>query len=560
MFWTGFEDPQSGIDHFEACIGTIPGDCDVTPQFSCLLSSSHIKTGLSMPVNSNLFVTVTGYNKNNVGVSTSSKPFIADISAPQNIIKPTFMTNFTSYSTNFAQWEKSILRIIWKFSDSESPVVRHIVTLVTHHEGHTPIESIELGQETKLTINLDSKSWLHSGDTYKALVTACNAAGLCSTSESDDLLIDSTPPHLGGFKPPLTWQTAIDQFKQEMSNVNLTWYGFHDQESGIKAFYIGLGRTYTDTGLSNGLVEIKTTIHANVYNASIMLNGSLKSDDKVVASIYAENNAGIKSPIARVTLIALASTPTNVQGIASGILEIEKHSCDIHFCNKDCTCAVVGKVCTEVMTNASCSPAPTLPDKPLNVSIYVFGGMADEPKHMTASSACLAGHWRVAKGSSEIKRFEWSLGIANEEYGEGIFDLITERPWMDVGKLKNGLHCLPVNRSLIHGDDYVVYVRAWVDFDTYLVFQSLPIKVDQTPPAVRKGRFVIDSDISCNADYDFIDWSNRMSACWNGVFHEPQGMIIYYETGLGTAPGGRYLTRQNSVGTYDISLFEHCHH
>ena len=539
FFWTGFEDPQSGMDHFVSCIGTSPGTCDMTPKFNCFLESSHIKVGLNLPENTNLYLTVTGFNKNGQNASATSQPFQIDSTAPNVLLKPTFYTNYTSFEATTAQWDKSLLRLNWKFKDNQSPVVRHIVSLRTHHEGHTPVEHIDLGQETKLTINLDEKHWLQNGDTYKAIVTACNAAGLCSSSESDDLLIDSTPPHLGGFKPAMTWQNFPNGTNKVVSVVNLTWYGFHDQESGIRKYYIGIGRTYTENELTNGLVEIDAVANNVDMNASFSVNDGLLPDEKIVASIVAENNAGLKSRIGRVTLLALASSSSG-KSTANGRLEIEKHSCDIHFCNKDCTCAVVGQVCTEVETNMTCNQLNVSSDHQQNISIRVYGGMYHEPQNITASSSCLAGHWIVDEGEHLIKRFEWTLGIKDMPYGDGIFDLINERPWMDVQKFLNGIHCLSENRTFEHRIEYVLYVKAWIALDQYLIFESSPIVVDASPPAIRRGRFVKDSDVTCKADYDFIDWTDSMVACWDKVFNEGQGHIIYFTVGLGTRPGCKF--------------------
>ena len=529
------------MDHFEACVGTLPGACDIIPLFNCLLLSKYIKTGLNMPLNLNMYATVTGYNKHNMSVSKTSDRFLVDISPPECLMKPTFVQSFTDVSPVLTQWEKSVLRIVWKFHDSESPLVRQHVTLVTHHEGHTPIEDVKLGHENKLTIRFDDKNWLHNGDTYKIKVTACNAAGHCSTEESNDLLIDATPPHLGGFKAPMTWHNYVDANNQTLCNVTLTWYGFHDHESGIRNFYIGVGRTYTDNEMTNGLVSVEVNELALEYNTTIQLNGYFLFDDKIVASIIAENNAGLRSPIARVTLLPLFSSPANQFETASGIMEIEKHSCEVHFCNNDCTCAVVGKVCSEVETNLTCTDASDQPDNPFNISVRVYGGTFVYPEKITPSSACLSSHWIVDNGISQIKRFEWALGVNDQPYGEGIFDLLSEHPWQDVGLFKSAIHCLPVNRSLLHRTEYAMYVKVWVAMDTFIIVQSPPVLVDQTPPAVRTGKFVMESDSTCVNDYDLIDWTDEITACWSGVFYELQGMIIHYIVALGTAPKGNCL-------------------
>ena len=535
VFWTPFEDPQSGMDHYEICIGTIAEECDVMPTINSHLELNHIVSGVSMPINKQLYVTVTGYNNNLQKISKTSNYFMVDSTPPVIVSRPAFVTNSTRFNNVLAQWDKSIIKSTWQFSDSESPIVRHMFTLFTHHEGHTPVERVELGYITEYTISLDDKHLLHNGDTYKAIVTACNAAGLCTSSESEDLLIDATPPHVGGFKEDMKWQNYNNNDNQTVSIVDLLWYGFYDHESGIKQFHIGVGTTFTGNELSDGLVITDAKVGVHEYNESLILNGPIFSDDKIVVSILAENNAGLMSSIARVTLLALSSSNIHQVETANGMFEIEKHSCDIHFCSKECTCAVVGRVCTEVNTNMTCNRIVPYLESQFNLSVQVYAGLPGKPHAITASTTCLSAHWYVDSGVSYVQRFEWTAGIKDQPHGEGIFDLVNESPWIDVGKFQYGTYC----SMLDHGTEYIVYVKAWVEADTYLIFQSEPVITDHTPPAVRKGKFVKDSDSSCTTDYDVIDWVDNIHACWTGVFSDSHSSVINYIVGLGTKPGGK---------------------
>ncbi|KAH3774471.1 hypothetical protein DPMN_175853 [Dreissena polymorpha] len=115
------------------------------------------------------------------------------------------------------------------FDDDESPVVRHEIALKTHHEGHTPMEHLVLGSKRQVTIALDGNNWLHDGYSYYATVIGCNASGHCFSSRTPDLHVDSTPPHLAGFKTPMTWNKIRDNRGIAITNVSLTWYGFYDQ-------------------------------------------------------------------------------------------------------------------------------------------------------------------------------------------------------------------------------------------------------------------------------------------------------------------------------------------
>ena len=540
LFWTGFGDPQSGIHHFEACIGTVVTACDITPYFECHLSSKYIKTGLNLPESTNLYVTVQAYNNNGMSVTKSSDYFRVDTTAPKILKKPSPFKKYTSFIHAIDQWDRSVLRISWKFEDTESSILRHLVKVVTHHDGYNPVEHIELGSEDRLTLTLEDKNWLQNGDVYKILVTACNAAGLCSTAESEDMLVDSTPPHLGGFKPPMTWHNFLDATGRRKASLNLTWYGFHDQESGINCYYIGVGKTYSGNELSAGLLKILSNNTLAESKVSVVINEHVSSDTKIVLSIIAENNAGLMSSISRVSLNALTTTlDQQSKNNSFGVFEIEKHSCDIHFCNKDCTCAVIGKPCSNAKTNMTCTTLNSTVKNPYNVSVNVRGGLIGRPYNMTTSSSCLAAHWVVESGHSSIKRFEWSMGIKDEPYGTGIFDMLTDIIWRDIGTIQQIVHCLQPNHTLISRTEYVIYIRAWVEMDLNIIFKSRPVMVDHSAPSVYKGRSI--DDFVCKHDYDIIDQTTEAVACWTGVFYEQQSHIIYYTVGLGTSPGGKTL-------------------
>ncbi|XP_053382169.1 uncharacterized protein LOC128549491 isoform X2 [Mercenaria mercenaria] len=546
-----FDDPQSGIDHYDMCIGTKPGSCDILPNMNCLLQSNVIKTGLSLPPKTTLYAMVTAYNRVRLNVTQISDSFYVDATPPLMSIKPRFLLENNNIPGKKGQWEKSVIKVYWKFNDDESPITHHAVTLMTHHEGHTPVEHVRLGSENELTIHLDGKSWLHNGDKYFVTVTSCNLAGLCSSERSDDILIDSTPPHLGGFKPPMVWENLNSSFGELKSNITLTWYGFHDQESDIKRYYITVSKTYSGNELTKGVSTVNADGSEIDRTYSFLLHERLKGDDTLFLTIWAENSVGLNSSLARVSVTVLSSSSSLDNAKLKGPLELEKHSCDIQYCNKDCTCAVIGRPCVEEESAAvRCKElnetlmGQAIPD------VEVFNGMNEKSLNITASSACLTGSWRVNEGMSNktIKRFEWSMGLQDQPVGEGVFDLKNKIPWNDVGLQKQIVHCLPENRTLIARETYVIYVRAWFSRNTFAIYRSAPIKVDQTAPSIGRGRTVIDSNELCNVDFDVIDWMDTITACWSDVFFEHQGHIIYYMISLGTYPFGDDSLRRINVG------------
>ena len=543
IHWVGFEDPESGIEKFEACIGKKPFLCDLLPSFSCLLQSNIIKTGLDLPLGKAMYATVTAYNKVGMKVTQTSDYFIIDDSPPSVVRTPSISSNNRSANGLHTQWEQSLLRAQWQFEDKESPIVRHELSLRTHHEGHTPIEHLEVGNVDMVAFSLKGDQWLHNGDTYSLSVTSCNAAGHCSTEHSHDVLVDSTPPYLGGFKPPLTWQNIISANGSIKSTVMLTWYGFQDEESDIKSYFLTASKSYSGDELTGGIITVDVNNTSAKGTTNVTLAGALDTDDIVILSIWAQNKAGLNSSIGKISVNTIHTSKLSSDiSTHRGILEIQKHSCEVHFCNYDCTCAVLGQPCLDYGNVKACQELNDTLTEDNNgyQAIDVFTGLDPAPGNITASSACLSGFWtpRGYNVTHAPIRYEWSAGLLDQQVGDGIFDLKAELPWKDIGLQRHFIHCLKDNNTLTHGERYVIYVRAWYAFDIFMEFRSAPITVDNTGPTIRRGGFIKDSDSSCVKDFDFIDWTTTITACWDGVFSEQQGRITHYAVALGTSTKG----------------------
>ncbi|KAH3708881.1 hypothetical protein DPMN_068340 [Dreissena polymorpha] len=435
--------------------------------------------------------------------------------------------------TSAISFDRSKLHVAWKFEDRESSIVQHILTLKTHHEGHTPLENIILGQDHSFAITLENNNWLHNGDRYWVVVTCCNAAGLCTSANSSDVLMDSTPPHTGGFLPPLNWNN-IGASGGALSNVTLSWYGFLDQESGIDNYYITASRSFSGQELTNGVLSFRANNLQEPISVNFLSNLYIFPNDKLILTIWAQNFAGLNSSVAKLTVVAQSDTQTDNISEQFGFLSIEKHSCDIHYCDSTCTCGIFNKPCTDYVAN-KCAANSTF-DTNIHVSFISENGIID-------SGACLAVQWNLTdvKQGTLIERFEWSVGVTDSAIGYGIFDLKLEEPWLDVNLNTKGVYCLQNGKTLGHGVHYTAYVKVWYGSDRYMIYSSDPIIVDHTPPSVRQRYFVKDSTHDCAKDLDFIDWTNTITACWDGVFLEQQGAITGYYVSLGTVINGNIL-------------------
>ena len=88
------------------------------------------------------------------------------------------------------------------------------------------------------------------------------------------------------------------------------------------------------------------------------------------------------------------------------------------------------------------------------------------------------------------------------------------------------------------GLKYVLHVRAWLSQDVYVTFISDPIVVDHSPPGLVKRKHVIESDVTCGRDVDYVTTEPDITACWDGVFRDSDSHIARYQVWVGSAPFG----------------------
>ncbi|XP_067670393.1 uncharacterized protein [Haliotis asinina] len=540
--WFGFEDPETGINHFDWCVGTAAGKCDVLPSISNLLSDSVLKTGLSLPSGHPLYVTVSATNPAGLVATSTSDSFIVDASPPVATVKPSFTSPYSRNMTAVnVQWENSMLHLHWKFTDADSPVERHLVSLSTHHDGSSAVESIHLGAQDSTIILFEAGNLMRSGDVYIATVTACNAADLCSTTTSNPIRIDSTPPQMGEFKSPIAWEKVIDKAGSK-ARLNLKWLGYVDTESGIHSYHISVSRTFDGNELSEGIVEISHDNHSTEQSASLMLSDQIRTGELIILTISAVNSAGLSSGIGKVTMAVVASDTTHTKGM----LELQRHSCLVHYCEGDCTCAILGQHCMLTSSQPNCTDTTS---KRKSADIVVHPGL-DSDVTVTSSSSCLTAHWEASSPQllNSVMRFQWSIGEKGKPPGTGIFDLKRERVWRDIGKLTRLIHCLPSGRSLQDRTEYIIHVKAWFGFGEYAVFHSHSVLIDHTPPTIQRAMSVLDSDSSCKKDEEYFGHGQTIRACWNAVFHDTDTPITSYEVWVGTSPEGDDVIQTKSMG------------
>ncbi|KAK7101794.1 hypothetical protein V1264_020121 [Littorina saxatilis] len=542
--WTGFVDPQTGIQEYWWCVGTSPGSCDVIPSTHTMQSRATQRTVMSLPEATPLYVSVRARNPAGLDEVSVSESVVVDTTAPKVIRSPRFLSPRDGSVTS-SQWDRSVLHLAFEFSDPGSSVVKQTVYIRSRLTGRLLTEPVHVGSDRELMLTLDDEHLAVDGDSYWATVIACNGASLCTASHSDTLLVDSTPPVIGMLESPLTWTKQIDNVSGNLRTlVNVSCKSFSDPESGMEAYYVTAGRTFDGEELSGGQVKILHDNSTLIQTFNIVLLEELQAGDIVYLSIVAENKAGLRSTILR------KSVETFVDDMLgnSGNLALERHSCEAFYCTQECTCASTGQVCDADMP--SCQELSPTDPRLAELKVLPYMVVKTSGQSLTTSGKCLEGRWNLSDSSqlSNISRFQWSYSLANTTPGEGVFDTDTEKIWYDVGRNMIAVHCLPATRMLQSQESYVLHVRVWMSKEEYVTFVSGPVYVDHSPPQLRRGHTVTESDASCQADVDFITEEPRVFACWQDVFLDGESEVAKYEIWVGTSPLADDFVKLTDVG------------
>ena len=188
----------------------------------------------------------------------------------------------------------------------------------------------------QLIITLTSDQLMQDGDSHMAAVTACNSAGLCSTSYSPYLLVDSTPPVEAGFLSPLSWAYGPTP---NTTTLHLLWTSFHDDESDVTGYNVTAGRAYNGDEVSRGVVTVTHDNSSTTQSLTLTSVTPLTPGDVLYLSVRAHNLLGMSSATVRAAYSVQRDNSTH------GTLLLVRHSCSTAYCTRDCTCAARGRAC-----------------------------------------------------------------------------------------------------------------------------------------------------------------------------------------------------------------------
>ena len=521
MIWEGFFDNESGIHKYSVCLSTLTkGSCDVHSHENIYSGNDIVLFDLNLKPYTEYFVTVVACNNVNLCSESSSRPFVIDNSPPNSLTNVT-LTTYSSLKPN-TQFDNTYISIAWEMEDLESPMYEYIISMKSHHDGEIPIFDLRLGDIKSTTIPLRSDNYLKDGSIYFVEVLGCNSAFLCTLSSSNGILVDSSRPVLGGFVSPMFWKNSASGVA-----LDLAWKGFADPHSGILQYHIMISTAYNGYDLSNGVITVSHNASIDTQRKYVFLPGhSLEEYSIVYLSIWAENGVGLKSDAAKASVTSVALSAD------SGLFEIEKHSCEIHYCTGDCTCAVVNQKCVMDSPIEECTH---LNETDNNINVY--DGLYNTVVQYTPSSHCLAGYW-INNVTEDLFRYEWSVSMLGYDAGIGILDIHEDKIWFDVELYDRSVFCHTGNSTFSEGMIYNYHTRVWYGPNTYSIHKSSGVMIDISPPSVGMGRHIKDTDADSKEEIDYTSRLYGIYSDWENVFSDQQSGIDRFHVAVGTESGG----------------------
>ena len=87
---------------------------------------------------------------------------------------------------------------------------------------------------------------------------------------------------------------------------------------------------------------------------------------------------------------------------------------------------------------------------------------------------------------------------------------------------------------------YVVYVRAWYDANTYAIYTTDGLETDSSSPELSRAAKVTElQSATAHKDVDFQTSSSSVTVSWRGVFRDSQASIQRYMVSVSKTLGGR---------------------
>jgi len=276
--WSGFFDPDEPVVRFEFGLGTAQGLVDVTGGWlDAGTTATGAVGGLTLAQGQKYYATVRAISaaglvsdpvsSDGVTVDTTPPPDggVRDGPGPdRQFQRPTDPIE--------ANWDPMI--------DPTSGTVAYKWAIGTDTADNDVLDFTDVGLATSASYPAS----LTDGRRYHVTVKAVNGAGLSTSSASNGVVVDGSPPDLGTVSDGPTPGADIDT-QPRTSPIEATWTAFTDLQSGITRYEYAVGTTAGGTEM-RGFTPVGTA-------TSVTASGlSLTPGTRYFVSVRAFNGAG----------------------------------------------------------------------------------------------------------------------------------------------------------------------------------------------------------------------------------------------------------------------------
>ncbi|XP_028399029.1 uncharacterized protein LOC114522522 [Dendronephthya gigantea] len=233
--WKGFRDRESGIVHYEICIGSKSGLCDVLGFQDVGFTTKALINNLNLTHNETYYTTVRAINGAGQTSFASSNGIFIDLTPPvggglrDGDSSDIDVTLYDSYVS--CNWDE--------FHDTESGILKYVICAGTVKGlcDILPLTTVDRGFALKLQFRLT----LSPGVVVYSTLRVYNKAGGLTEVHSNGFLVDSTPPYPGNVKITSPSSVVGDiLYLISKSAVCASWDTFTDDETDIVDYHFSL--------------------------------------------------------------------------------------------------------------------------------------------------------------------------------------------------------------------------------------------------------------------------------------------------------------------------------
>ena len=227
-------------------------------------------TGLSLVNSTTYYMSIRG--KNNLGETSTvtSDGVTIDYESPK-------INSVTELKEDVDWFGPNMPGHIFVDATDNTGIVKYEFSIGTTKGGDDVITWTESDSNS---IAFDVKD-LAENVTYYSNAIVTDYVGYSTSASSDSFMMDFTSPEQG-------YLSIGNAYQSDTANVQFSWTGFIDEQSGIKAYHYGLG---TEPGLDDVIPRTTLNLNANFPSLSFMLTGlKLQVNQTYYGFVVAEDN------------------------------------------------------------------------------------------------------------------------------------------------------------------------------------------------------------------------------------------------------------------------------